>query len=314
MLSVNPIAVELNQLIKLRFHSRHINLSHEFSRHKKSASMLSGQHFSPFKGRGLDFDEVRLYQAGDEPRSIDWNVTARTNKVHSKVFHEERERTVFIVVDFNPSLYFATRGVLKTVMASQIASLVAWAGADNHHRVGGLVFSGQQHLESKARGGYQGVLHLLKLLSHSHENWFKQGKVATQHQATDSNMLFKRLRKIVPSGSLVLFVSDFQFASDKTLASLHYLARHNDFIASFVFDPMEKQLPPAGQYPLTDGQRIQHLNTNNRRYRQQYQQQFIQRQQYLSQQCQQQGVHFIPIATDENVVDALNNNIGKNHQ
>ena len=311
MLNVNPIAVELKQLIQLRYYSNRINLSHAFSRHKKSMSALSGQHFSPFKGRGLDFDEVRPYQAGDDPRSIDWNVTARTNKVHSKIFKEERERTVFIVVDFNPSMYFATRGMLKTVMASQIASLIAWAGADNHHRIGGLVFCGQQHFEIKPRGGHKGVLQLLKLLSHSHETWFQHGQRPADYQATDVGLLFKRLKKIIHSGSLILFASDFQFAPEKILENMHYLSRHNDFIASFIYDAMEQQLPPAGQYALTDGAKIQQLNTDNARYRQQYQQHFIQQQQFLAQQCQQQGIHFMPIATHEQAIDTLNNNIGK---
>lgn len=311
MLAVNPIAVELNQLIQLRYYSNHINLSHAFSRHKKSLSALAGQHFSPFKGRGLDFDEVRPYQAGDDPRSIDWNVTARTNKVHSKVFKEERERTVFLIVDFNPSMYFATRGMLKTVMASQIAALMAWAGADNHYRVGGLVFCGQQQLEIKPRGGHKGVLQLLKLLEHSHATWFAQGKQPPDYQATNVTLLFKRLKKIVQSGSLLVFASDFQFMPKQQLETLHYLSQHNDVVASFVYDVMEKQLPPAGQYTLTDGQRLQILNTDHRGYRQQYQQHFIQQQQHLAQQCQQYGLHFMPVATHESVVDVLNNTIGK---
>ena len=108
--------VDLQGLIQLRYQSTHLSLGSQ----RKAYSSLSGNYSSPFKGRGLNFDEVRPYQPGDDIRNIDWNVTARTDKVHTKVFKEERERPVFIIVDLRSSLYFGTRHCLKSVTAAKV--------------------------------------------------------------------------------------------------------------------------------------------------------------------------------------------------
>ena len=107
-------------------------------------SPLLGLHQSRLRGRGMDFDQVRAYQSGDDARSIDWRVTARTGEVHTKVFHEERERPIFIMVEQSAHLFFASSGCFKSVLAAQIASLFAWAGLQHNDRVGGLVFTDTQ--------------------------------------------------------------------------------------------------------------------------------------------------------------------------
>ena len=109
-------------------------------RHQIKAGQ-NGEYVSRFKGRGMEFDETRIYQPGDDIRSIDWRVTARSDKTHTKVYREERERPVFISVDYRPTMAFATRGVFKSVQAAKIAGLLAWSAQANGDRIGGQIFN-----------------------------------------------------------------------------------------------------------------------------------------------------------------------------
>ncbi|MFZ2172135.1 MAG: DUF58 domain-containing protein, partial [Methylococcaceae bacterium] len=131
------ISVSLKTLIDLAKPATSLNLHHLSIR-----SRQSGGYVSRFKGRGMEFDEARLYQPGDDIRSIDWRVTARTGKTHTKVYREERERPVFISVDNRPAMHFATRGVFKSVLAAKLAGLLAWTAQNHGDRIGGQIFTG----------------------------------------------------------------------------------------------------------------------------------------------------------------------------
>jgi uncharacterized protein (DUF58 family) len=138
--TVNPeqaIHVTLDELINLRMQARHLSL------HSKHPAMhaMSGNHVSHFKGRGMDYMESRIYQAGDDIRNMDWRVTARTGQPHIKLFQEERQRPVMIMLDYNPGMFFASQGRFKSVVASQAAALLAWSALNNGDRVGGLIIN-----------------------------------------------------------------------------------------------------------------------------------------------------------------------------
>lgn len=321
------LKVDLEELIALRFQSSALDFSATLSRSKKAFSALSGGHLSPFKGRGLDFDEVRPYQPGDDIRNIDWNVTARTNRVHSKVFKEERERPIFIVTDYTSSMHFATRGSLKSVQAARFAALSGWIAADHHNRVGGLVFTDTQQFECRPKSGYKGVLQLLRLLGKSHQP--TKSHQSTGHAGENNNtkmfdpqLLFQRLKKIIKPGSLIIFISDFRFINEDNLNLLQNLSHHNDFIASFVFDPLEVELPPPGQYAITAQTRAEKENnsststkfttidTSQTQFRNDYRRQFIERDQFLQQGFNKMGIHFTRLATNNQVAEIMQQFLG----
>ncbi|MFK5893761.1 MAG: DUF58 domain-containing protein [Pseudomonadota bacterium] len=320
------LTVDLDELIKLRFQSAALDFSSTLSRSKKAFSTLSGGHLSPFKGRGLDFDEVRPYQAGDDIRNIDWNVTARTNKVHTKVFKEERERPVFIIADYRNSMHFATRGSLKSVQAARFAALSAWIAADHHNRVGGMVFTDNQQIELRPKAGYKGVLKLLRLLGQSHQptnspppSESKSEQENNQHQsiANDPAVLFMRLKKIIKPGSLIIFISDFRFINADNINLMHSLSRQNDFIASFVYDPLEVELPPPGQYAVTSARdsvteksQFTSIDTSQTQFRQDYRRQFLERDSFLEQGFNKMGIHFVRLASNNNVTDIMKKFLG----
>ncbi len=153
----SPARVELADLVRLRAAGEGIQLTAPRIR-----VVAAGGHLSPYKGRGVEFDESRLYQPGDDLRTIDWRVTARTGKPHTKVFREERNRPVFIWLDLRRPMLFATRGAFKGVRAAEMAALIAWSAVANGDRLGGLVFSESEHHELRPALGARAALRLLQ--------------------------------------------------------------------------------------------------------------------------------------------------------
>ena len=195
----NLVSVQLKTLVDLAKPASLLNLHHSPKRSKQS-----GAYVSRFKGRGMEFDEARLYQPGDDIRSIDWRVTARTGKTHTKVFREERERPVFISVDNRPSMHFATRGVFKSVQAAKIAALLAWTAQQKGDRIGGQIFSNTHCQEIKPQNGKHGVLRFFNALT-------KQSSTTALEMSLDHALA--RLVQHARPGSLVYVISDFRYNS-----------------------------------------------------------------------------------------------------
>ncbi len=309
----SPIMLDLQGLIQLRYQSTHLSLGSQ----RKAYSSLSGNYTSSFKGRGLNFDEVRPYQPGDDIRNIDWNVTARTGMTHTKVFKEERERPVFIIVDLRKTLFFGTRHCLKSVTAAKAAALFAWAGADNSNRIGGLIFDDNCHVEMRPKGGHQGVVQFLKLLHDFHNQSIEvlQKKQAKSNEPPieemDVNLLFARMKKTIHPGSIVLFASDLHhFDTDFTL-HIQYLSRHNDVIMAHIYDTFERQLPPSGLYGISNGTQSQTLDANDSTLQQSFAESFVQKNELIEQFCLSNRIHLIHLATDDSVAEQFLAALGK---
>ena len=220
-----------------------------------AASALAGAYRSRFRGRGVDFLESRNYQPGDDIRNMDWRVTARTGRPHTKVFQEERERPVLVVLDAGPSLYFGTRRRLKSVAAGQLAAAIAWSAVRRGDRIGGFLFAPGQHRELRPAGGRRGAMRMIQGLV----DWLVPANLgATEVQPL--SIALERVRHAVRPGSLVIRLSDF-FALDADCnRHLSRLRQHNDIIGCQVLDAAEYQLPP-GRYPITDGASATILDT-----------------------------------------------------
>ena len=264
-----------------------------------------GAYMSSFKGRGMEFDESRLYMPGDDIRNMDWRVTARTGEPHTKIFREERERPILIWLDLNPSMFFATRGCFKSVAAAKIAALLAWSTSAHNDRLGALIFSGEEHIELKPRRGKSAVLDLIGRTC-KHPAW--QHRYDTQPNKTAHAM--SRLRKVTRPGSLVFLISDFRGINEQAESHLINVARHNDVVLIQVYDPVEAELPPAGSYKVSDGSNDLQLNTGDRRLRQEYRQRFELRQAGLAKLCRQHRMFLLPVSTAEDVLTALQQGLG----
>jgi uncharacterized protein (DUF58 family) len=230
-----------------------------------AASALAGAYRSRFRGRGVDFLESRNYQPGDDIRNMDWRVTARTGRPHTKVFQEERERPVLVVLDASPSLYFGTRRRLKSVSAGQMAAAVAWSAVRRGDRIGGFLFAPGRHRELRPAGGRRGAMRMIQGLV----DWL-QPERGSEGGAEVLSKALERVRHTVRPGSLVIVISDFFSLDDGAERHLSRLRQHNDVIGCQVLDPAEYRLP-EGRYPITDGEQATVLDTGlaaaRRRYR-----------------------------------------------
>lgn len=288
---------------------RLIQLRHDAGKlalhNSKIHARQGGAYMSSFKGRGMEFDESRLYMPGDDIRNMDWRVTARTGVAHTKVFREERERPVLIWLDLNPSMFFATRGCFKSVAAAKIAALLAWSTSAHNDRLGALIFSGEEHIEIKPRRGKSAVLDLIGRTC-KHPAW-KHSQSARPHNTAHA---MSRLRKVTRPGSLVFLISDFRNMNEQAESHLINVARHNDVVLIQVYDPVEAELPPAGSYKVSDGDNDLQLNTADRRLRQEYLLRFEQRQARLARLCRQHRMFLLPVATTEDALTALQQGLG----
>jgi uncharacterized protein (DUF58 family) len=212
-----------------------------------AASSLAGAYRSRFRGRGVDFLESRNYQPGDDIRNMDWRVTARTGRPHTKVFQEERERPVLIVLDASPSLYFGTRQRLKSVVAGQLAAAVSWAAVRRGDRIGGFLFSPGKHRELRPAGGRRGAMRMIQGLV----EWLEP-KGSDSADAEPLSVALERVRHAVRPGSLVIVISDFFGLDEICNRHLSRLHQHNDVMGCQVLDAAEYQLPD-GRYPISDG-------------------------------------------------------------
>ncbi|MEL7024052.1 MAG: DUF58 domain-containing protein [Pseudomonadota bacterium] len=241
--------VHQSDLIALRHDARALSLQALRVKARKG-----GQYLSHFKGRGMEFDEARPYQAGDDPRSIDWRVTARTGRPYTKLFREERERPVFCWVDQRQTMRFATRGVFKAVQAARLAALLGWSAVQRGDRLGGFVFNDLNRYELRPMLGKRAVLRMIHQLEQL------QQPVADAPRPNLQRTL-AGLRRVAHPGSLIAMISDFAGFDEVCAAHLTALAAHNNLLVCFVYDALERELPPAGVYPVQVGQQRVQVDT-----------------------------------------------------
>ncbi len=288
-------------------------------------AQLNGQYLSTFKGRGMEFDEARPYQPGDDIRAMDWRVTARTGKAHSKVFREERERPVLLWVDYRQPMFFGTQQHFKSVLAAKIAALLAWSTAHHGDRLGGLIFSSQtdpqtdgaSHIELRPSRGKSASLHFIKQLAqhsawHS-QTWHTQAGTPAAHKNASSDSATQslgRLQRVSKPGSLIFLISDFRNINEMAWSRLAQLGRHSDVVLVSIYDPLESQLPPAGIYKISDGEHELNLNTYSKLQRQQYHQRYEKQQAQLQNRSRKLGMRYISISTADDYLKALQKGLG----
>ena len=265
-------------------------------------SRQSGDYQSPFRGRGMEFDESRLYQPGDDIRNIDWRVTARTGKTHTKLFREERERPVFVWMDLRRPMHFATRGSYKSVLAAQLATLIAWSALNNGDRVGGLIFSEREHHELKPQRGKTAVLRLVNRIVND-AAWSLPAAPGGDRQSLEPAL--QRLHRVARPGSLVFLISDFRELDSAAEIPLARLCRHNEVAMLFVYDQLEQALPPPGRYRVSDAGREFLVDSSDSHLAGHYREQFRARLGRLRRLSAANGMLLLPCRTDAEPLSLL---------
>jgi uncharacterized protein (DUF58 family) len=297
LISQPGIRISLAELIEMRHRVREVQL---FST-PSQRSPLIGLHHSKLRGRGVDFDQVRVYQAGDDVRTIDWRVTARTQEPHTKLFHEERERPIFIMVEQSRRLFFGSGLMFKSVLAAQAAALVGWAALGHNDRVGGLVFGDNEHYEIKPRRSKQSLLQLLNRLVRVNQSLHTEAAA----DRDTFGVALRRAREVLRPGSLAIILCDERALSDAAEQQLALLSRHCDLLLMPLSDPLDHALPAAGLLRFADRGAQLELDTLNPDLRQTYRALGEARQARWERLAQKLRVLMFPLSTQRELVEQL---------
>ena len=301
----SPVSVSQAGLIRLNGPAHAIALDV-----LRISSLQTGAYVSHFRGRGMEFDESRPYQPGDDPRNIDWRVTARSTEAYTKLFREERERPVLVLVDLRSNMHFATQGSFKSVIASRAAALISWAAHHRGDRLGGLIFGDSTHRELKPKLGRQAALRYVHELA-NHPDWQRSAEGPAKDEEPPLTRAMAALRRVARPGSLVVVISDFVGFSRAAQTYLTGVARHNEVLAIFISDPLEHELPPPGRYRLVSNDVELAIDTYARTARRDYEHAFEERQHSLEKFCQRYGIHLLSISTEEDPVVSMQTALGK---
>lgn len=250
------VAATLEDLLALRFAAQAIS----FKSHPYKLKEGSGNHLSRQRGRGVEFEEVRIYQPGDDIRNIDWRVTARSGRTYTRLFREEQERPLFISVDQRSPMAFGSQVCFKSVMASHLTALISWAGLQGGDRIGSLIFSNHRQLDLKPLRQRRHVLQLLQDICQFNQELLQ---LLTQNTYPSLSEQLLNLRRVSKTGSSIFLLSDFHDWDSDCNDHLNHLGKHSDVTLIRIYDPLEKQLPQSGIYSITDGQQRLSIDTSD---------------------------------------------------
>lgn len=231
------VFTSLEELLKMEGVSRHFSLR---AKRQKVSSILGGKHASKLRGRGLDFEEVRLYSKGDDIRNIDWKVTARTKETHTRVFSEEKEKPALIIVDQTKSMFFGSQVRTKSVVAAELAATLAFQVLKQGDRVGGVVFADEGTDIIFPKRDRKNILRFLEKIVKRNRELSHSKPVDLEPSLKD---VMAKVRNIVTHDFLVVIISDFHRYSPDVIKYTKQLAQHNDVMLVKVADPMERSIP-----------------------------------------------------------------------
>jgi len=299
-LSENGIVTDLAKLLGARHWAQGLNL---FSR-QAARNLLLGNVRSRYRGRGMEFEEVRRYQAGDDIRTIDWKVSARASGTYTKLFCEERERPCHILVDQRSSLFFGSNRQFKSVLSAELASGIAWAALKAGDRVGGQVIGDFDERDIRARRSKQSVLSLIHSI---HEFNNDLSDVSNHESNGQKNSLANSLeecRRITRPGTAIYVVSDFHDFDHDAAKALSNLGKHADLTLMQVYDTLEQELPTLGSVRLSDGQQSTKLNLS-KSITQAYQEQSNEKQNLLISSATKARAYYASINTSQSAKQSL---------
>ena len=261
-----------------------------------SSNIFAGQYHSAFKGRGMAFSEVREYQFGDDVRDIDWNVTARFHRPYVKVFEEERELTVMLLIDVSGSLDFGTKKQMKRDMVTEIAATIAFSAIQNNDKIGVVFFSDRIEKYIPPKKGRKHILYIIReMLDFQPES-----------KRTDVKQAVEFLSSVQKRRTTAFILSDF-YVRNEFLQSLQICNRKHDVVAIQVYDQRARELPDVGLMKVVDAEtgHEQYVDTGSKTLRQAYHKYWKNRQAQLEDTFNKSNVDHVSVATDEDFVKAL---------
>ncbi len=266
-------------------------------RHNNITSDQTGDIRSAFKGRGMEFEEVRLYGFGDDVRDIDWRVTARHGNTYTKVFSEEKDREVYVVLDLSPYMVFGTKKELKSVAASKLAAMLGWQSVINKDRFGLLLYDGVVTRLFKAQNNQKSLMSILKNISQTSKNILY--KYATEYDEANILDPLKYLQYSIKSRAVVFVISDFKNTTDDAYKALVTLSKKCKVYCINVYDYIEEVPPESGEYSAQYGRDELKFDTSPLEFKEVYFQYFAKKRKVIECFCKKFGCQYVGIRTDK---------------
>ncbi len=301
----HKVYADFQQLVAMQ----HLTAGFSFLPKQAMQSILAGRHASKLRGRGLNFEELRHYRPGDDIRTLDWKVTNRTKKPHVRVYTEERERSVLLLVDQRVSMFFGSRVKMKSVVAAEMAALSIWRTLAVGDRVGALVFNDRDINEIKPQRSRKTALQVLhQITTMNHVLNARQTNVQNSDQL---NHALQEAERLCGHDYLIVVVSDMSGWNAETIKRIKRLTIHNDLIVPLIFDPLEKELPDHQRLVVSDGDVQIEVDARKHQLQQRFTEGFVSSVDFLQGELRKYGVPVIPIDTEAPVQDQVRLALGQ---
>jgi uncharacterized protein (DUF58 family) len=301
------VYVELDDLVRLQ----HKASGFSFLPRQPVHSILSGRHTSKLRGRGLNFEELRNYLPGDDTRNIDWKVTARTRTPYVRVYTEEKDRTVWLLIDQRIGMFFGSRQRMKSVVAAEVAAISAWRVLSAGDRVGALVFNDTEISVIRPHRSRERVMQILKQVVK--KNRALSANSDLKPDAGKLNEALKQVSILARHDCLVCLITDGDGINPETRKHITRLSEHNDVLTSLIFDPLEKDMPAAGRLRFADGEGQLEADTSNRKLRMAFQGEFEKKLERIQSASRRFSIPVLALDTINPVPDQIRDALG-HHQ
>jgi len=301
------VYVQLDELARLQ----HKASGFSFLPKQPIHSVLSGRPASKLRGRGLNFEELRNYLPGDDTRNIDWKVTARTRTPYVRVYTEEKDRTVWLLIDQRVNMFFGSKNRMKSVVAAEVAAISAWRVLSVGDRVGALVFNDSGISVIPPHRSRERVMQILKQVVE--KNQALSADPGLKPDAGKLNEALKQVSHLARHDCLVCLITDGNGINSETRRYITRLAEHNDVLTAFIFDPLERDIPAVGRLRFADGKGQLEADTSNKKLRTAFQNEFEQRMEQMRSASRRFSMPLLPLDTCSPVSEQIRDVLG-HHQ
>jgi uncharacterized protein (DUF58 family) len=301
----SQVYADLDELVRLRYKASGFS----FLPRQPVHSILSGQHSSRLRGRGLNFEELRHYLPGDDTRNIDWKVTARTREPYVRVYTEEKDRTVWLLVDQRMSMFFGSRWKMKSVVAAEAAAVAAWRVLSTGDRVGAVIFNDSELSIVPPHRSQERVVQILKQIIEKNHQLNASSDVEPGPQML--NQALQRVAALARHDCLICLIGDGTGIDADTRKYVTRLTEHNDVLSVFIHDPLEQEIPEAGRLVFSDGSNQLEFNTEDKALRDAYARDFQQRIERMKSTSRKHSIPLLPVHTAAPVLEQVRDLLGK---
>jgi uncharacterized protein (DUF58 family) len=297
--------VTTDELVRLRHKARGFS----FLPRQPVHSILTGRHASRLRGRGLNFEELRPYYPGDDTRTIDWNATARLRDPFIRVYTEERDRAVMLLVDQRLSMFFGSRRATKSVVAAEIAGAAAWRVTSLGDRIGAVVFSDEDVETIKPQARDAGALAVIDAIVRANRKL--PGNILGTSRPAAFNTALQHAAAFLKHDGLLCLITDAAGSDDETVERVTALTAHNDVLSIFVYDPLEAGLPQIGPAIVAEAEGQIEIDTDSSGLRRRFAQAFAERRSRIEGFSRKRSIPVLPIRADLDPIEQLRELLGR---